>query len=129
MTDEVRKWHDLAEMDWRAACKLTGGDTNGAVCFHCKQCIEKLFKGCLIARAIRPPYVHDLEILSNMLTTVVAGWSANADELRLLTRGAVEMRYLDQLNLDEESRQSMEIAGRLRAELLPLLSSPPPDEV
>jgi HEPN domain-containing protein len=123
MTDEVRKWLRIADSDWKAAQLLLTADTHAAVCFHVQQCVEKLMKAALIARKTRPPYIHSLVDLSAMLSELEPAWSWSIVELRFLTRGAVEMRYVYEEAFAEDAREAIRIGELMRDRLLFLLLS------
>lgn len=129
MTEEIHRWLKLAELDWIAVSHLIGVGTDNAVCFHVQQCIEKLLKGDLILNGMRPPRTHDLIELSLILKSLDPTWDWPEDELALLTRGAVEMRYEldDDSLLAEEARAAVEIGTRIRAVLLGRVSRPAPN--
>ena len=125
MTDELREWLDKAEWDWRSAGELFGLATlnSGLVLFLCQQCVEKWMKAALILRGETPPKIHDLVLLSNRLSKVVSSWTWDVSELRRLSKGAVDYRYPGALPSTDTAQLAYELAGRLRAALLPLVSS------
>lgn len=72
--ESLALWIDRAREDFavmEASARLDPPGL-GSVCFHAHQCAEKLLKGCLIARSIRPPRTHDLREL--LTTCVQAGF-------------------------------------------------------
>jgi HEPN domain-containing protein len=96
MNATVREWISKAEGDYATAERelhAEGIPNLDAVCFHVEQCIEKLIKALLIHRGVTPPRSHDLVALDRLLTPVCQGWSWPVEELRFLTRAAVDFRY------------------------------------
>jgi HEPN domain-containing protein len=75
----------------------------------------------LIHRGVTPPRSHDLTALSQLLGPVWQGWSWPVEELRLLTRAAVDFRYPGESADQEEASEAFEIAARLRTSLRSLL--------
>jgi HEPN domain-containing protein len=92
-----------------------------AVCFHAEQCIEKLMKAFLIQRGVTPPRSHDLVTLDRLIASTGVAWSWPVEELRLLTRAAVDFRYPGESADQAEASESFEIASRMRAQLRVLL--------
>ena len=65
----VGQWIEKAEEDWLAACLLHGHENQAATtCFHCQQCAEKLFKAALLAAGVAIPKIHELDVLSDLLS-------------------------------------------------------------
>jgi HEPN domain-containing protein len=128
MNDAVRQWLEKAENDFSAANTLFHIKSEvmltDAVCFHCQQCIEKLIKGCLLARNIDPPKVHDLKRLHRLLRKQEPNWDWTETELDRLSGGAVIFRYPGETATIDEARMALDIATRCRIALLPLLDVP-----
>jgi len=91
------------------------------VCFHAQQCIEKLFKALLIDRGTIPPKAHDLVHLSRLVRAVCQDWDWSMEELRYLTRAAVDFRYPGESADAEEAEQALQICAKIRPVLLSLL--------
>lgn len=128
MNATVREWISKAEGDYATAERelcATGTPNLDAVCFHAEQCIEKLMKALLIHRGVTPPRSHDLVALDRLLAPVCPGWSWPMEELRLLTRAAVDFRYPGDSADQTEASESFEIATRMRAKLRSLLDISP----
>lgn len=124
MNATVKEWIAKAEGDFATAAReLCASDSpnHDAVCFHAAQCIEKLMKALLIHRGVTPPRSHDLAALRQLLGPVCPGWSWPVEELRLLTRAAVDFRYPGESADQEEASEAFEIAARLRTSLRSLL--------
>ena len=124
MNATVQEWVSKAEGDYnttRREQQVTENPNFDAICFHAQQCIEKLMKAVLIDRGLLPPKTHDLLLLDQLLRQAITAWSASKDDLRFLTRAAVDFRYPGEAADREEAQQAYEIAARLRGELLRLL--------
>lgn len=96
MTDTTKAWLEKANGDFTVASreiKVFDNPVYEIVCFHCHQATEKLMKAALVNLKIRPPFTHDLWILSQLLSTHIPEWSAEATELEDLTRLGIETRY------------------------------------
>jgi HEPN domain-containing protein len=128
MNATVREWISKAEGDYATAARElnpTGTPNLDAVCFHAEQCIEKRMKALLIHLGVTPPRSHDLVVLDRLLTPVCQGWSWPVEELRLLTRAAVDFRYPGDSADQKEASESFDIATRMRAKLRSLLDISP----
>jgi HEPN domain-containing protein len=132
MKETVREWIAKAEADLATAGReLRVEETANfdAVCFHAQQCIEKLMKGLLIHLGVVPPKTHDLAYLDQLLTPVCTRWSWPVEELRFLSRAAVDFRYPGEAADREEAEQAFALASRMRDALLPLFGEPPEDQL
>jgi HEPN domain-containing protein len=128
MNATVSEWISKAEGDYATAKRElnpTGTPNLDAVCFHAEQCIEKLMKAFLIQRGVTPPRSHDLEVLDRLMASTGVGWSWPVEELRLLTRAAVDFRYPGDFADQAEASESFDIATRMRAKLRSLLDISP----
>ncbi len=124
MNDVLREWIDKSEGDYRTAQReFAAADSPNydAVCFHAQQCIEKLLKAALIAHGVTPPKTHDLALLHRLLAPADLEWSPAVDDLRFLTRAAVDFRYPGESADRDEAEESLAICARLRVDLLALL--------
>ena len=124
MKGTTREWTAKAEADFSTATRelnATESPNFDAVCFHAQQCVEKLMKALLIQLGAVPPRSHDLTELDRLLAPICGPWSWPAQELRFLTRAAVDFRYPGESADLSEATESLEIARRLRAKLRPLL--------
>jgi HEPN domain-containing protein len=124
MNATVREWMAKAEGDYATAQRElhpSGTPNFDAVCFHAEQCGEKLMKALLIHVGVTPPRSHDLVALDRLLAPTCASWSWPANELRLLTRAAVDFRYPGEAADEKEAIEAFEIATRMRNKLRALL--------
>jgi HEPN domain-containing protein len=124
MKGTTKEWTDKAEADFSTATrelKALESPNFDAVCFHAQQCVEKLMKALLIHLGAVPPRTHDLTELDRFLAPVCPQWSWPVQELRFLTRAAVDFRYPGESADHAEATESLDIATRLRAKLRALL--------
>ncbi len=125
MRKTINEWLKKAQGDYLSAEYLLSVENDtvyDAVVFHSQQAIEKLIKAVLIKMDVRPPKIHDLIELCDLLTTVVPNWTASSGDLRKLNKGATEFRYPGDSADLEEAKESFEICKKLREQLLQLLS-------
>jgi HEPN domain-containing protein len=124
MKGTAKEWADKAEANFSTADgepKAPESPNFDAVCFHAQQCVEKLMKAPLIHLGVVPPRTHDLTELDRLLAPVCPQWSWAVQELRFLTRAAVDFRYPGESADRQEATESFDIATRLRAKLRSLL--------
>lgn len=81
-------------------------------------------KALLIHLGVVPTRTHDLTELDRLLAPVCPQWSWPVQELRFLTRAAVDFRYPGESADREEAAESLDIATRQRAKLRALLGLP-----
>ena len=104
----VQEWIRKAEADWIAASTLhsqNNEELHNAVVFHAQQCVEKLLKARLI-----------------QLASVDSDWEWEEEDLSDLSSGAVMARYPGFETTAEDAAELIDLAGRMRAALLPLLT-------
>jgi len=126
MNGTVNQWLDKAERDFHTASRELEASANpnyDAVCFHAQQCVEKLMKGLLIKFGVTPPRTHGLIALSNLLTSECREWTASSDDLRFLSRAAVDFRYPGETADRETAGEALLICTSLRERLLSLYHS------
>jgi HEPN domain-containing protein len=124
MNGTVKEWVSKAEGDYATAARELHAPESpnyDAACFHAEQCVEKLMKALLIHSGVTPPRTHDLAVLDRLLVPACQRWSWPVEELRLLTRAAVDFRYPGESADETEASESFEIATRMRAALRCLL--------
>jgi HEPN domain-containing protein len=123
MNETVSEWFRKAEADYATAGRelhVKEDPNYDAVCYHAEQCVEKLMKGLLIHLGVVPPKNHDVANLGRLLTPVCPEWSWPMEELRFLTRAAVDFRYPGEFADSEEASTAFDIATRPREKLLTL---------
>lgn len=120
MNGTVKEWIAKANADYSTArreLEAAEDENYDAVCFHSQQCGEKLMKALLIRAGILPPRTHDLAELGRLIGSVWPEWSWPAQELRFLTRAAVDFPYPGEFATREEASESPRIATQLRERL------------
>jgi len=117
MIDEyVKKWIIKALNDIKVAqheINLPEDEiTTDAICFHCQQAVEKLFKTYLVSKNVEFEKIHDLELLLKLC-------SNQDDEFKNLNIGnltdySVEVSYPDDFYIPsiEEAKECFEIASK-----------------
>lgn len=124
MNETVKQWVEKAERDFATAQRELSAESlpnYDAVCFHAQQCVEKLMKALLIRSGVTPPRTHGLITLNNLLQPLIPEWSAAAEDLRFLTRAAVDFRYPGSTADRETAQQALALSERLREQLHELL--------
>ncbi len=123
MNETIREWIAKVEGDYRTAgreLRVEADPNFDAVCYHAQQCIEKLMKALLIQQGVVFEKQHDLIYLHGLLAPVCNGWSCQMEDLRFLTRAAVNFRYPGESADQEEAAEAFEICTQLRQRLLAL---------
>jgi len=96
ITPLITAWIRFAEEDWDDAQILArSGGKLRSICFHCQQCIEKLFKAELMRLQATVPKTHNLRELSELLHQADESWQATSLDLNRLSLAAVDLRYPD----------------------------------
>jgi HEPN domain-containing protein len=67
MNDQVEQWWKFATEDLHVAGILLNEDIYTQVCFHCQQCVEKVFKSVLVHLGIPVVRTHSIVTLSKLL--------------------------------------------------------------
>jgi len=88
--------------------------TTDAICFHCQQAVEKLFKTYLVSKNVEFEKIHDLELLLKL-------YSKQDEEFKNLNIGnltdySAEVRYPDDFYIPsiEEAKECFEIASKTK---------------
>ncbi len=126
MNGTVKEWIAKAEGDFDVAQLVLRADLRpnyDAVCFHAQQCVEKLMKAVLIHHATKPPRIHDLVALGEVVQPVQGSWTPPVRELRFLTQGAILFRYPGESATREKAETAVAFCGRLRDELMEFMKS------
>ena len=89
------EWIEKAESDYKAAALLRNEPARvyDAISFHAQQCVEKYLKAWLSECEVDFPRTHDLEALTKLASSSLAGLEKLLDDLRFLTSFAVKIRY------------------------------------
>ena len=128
MNATVQEWLRKAEADYKTAQRenqATQDFNHDAVCFHAQPCIEKWMKALLIQLDVIPPKTHDLVQLDQLLAQRCKQWSCPVEELRFLSRAAVDFRYPGEEADAQEAAEAFAIATRLRQKLFAILPPSP----
>ena len=123
MNGTISEWLKKAEGDYLTAGRefSVATDQNfDAVCFHSQQAIEKMMKAAIIQAGGLAPKIHDLVELNTRLKAVRADWDWQVQELRLLSRAAVDFRYPGESADANIAKLAYQIAGKIRKGLLKL---------
>jgi HEPN domain-containing protein len=92
-SEGVREWLRIARGDLAMAGLPAGPEVPlELLCFHAQQAAEKAVKGALYALGIRPPKIHDLGVLLDLLPAEVAR-TEDVERSSLLTPYATVSRY------------------------------------
>lgn len=111
---EARRWVAYADSDLKAARQLCNAGFYNQTCFLAQQAAEKALKAGLIAAQIDFPFVHNLDLLKQLLPE---DWQTRQDVLDLsqLTSWTTAARYP---TLDEEPTEVDAIAALKDAEAI-----------
>lgn len=93
LRSDVADWVEKAEQDWIAVGSLDASVIPTVICFHCQQCAEKYLKALLTLHDRVPPRTHDLGVLLDSALGEEPDLTDVSDELLLLDRYAVAIRY------------------------------------
>ncbi len=121
----VGEWLAKAKDDMDVAEYLlaSGGVFPRAITFHCQQAAEKFIKAFLTSLSIHFPKTHDLRELLELIASANRDLSGQLHDVIALTPYATELRYPgDQPPItDEEARDAVALARKVRDAVLPLL--------
>jgi len=93
---ETERWLSRADDDLRAAEALFKSELAGAAAFHCQQAVEKKSaKAVLIALAVPPPRIHDIEKLGALIAESDAEIAEDIKSLSSTTVWYISERYPD----------------------------------
>jgi HEPN domain-containing protein len=115
----LTRWLKMADRDLRVADNelhtLSGDVVTEAVCFHAQQAVEKYLKSFLIAKQVKFPRTHNLEVLQELCGPADPEFSTL--DLTRLSYYAVEVRYPDELDEPslQDAERSLYIARGIRA--------------
>ena len=111
MSDITCRWMQKALDDLRLAeVALEIGVDPGLAAFHSQQAVEKALKALLTAFQVRPPKVHDIWELVDLLSDKVDTEYIKRLHVEDLTYYAVEARYPGPPVVEEEAREALMIA-------------------
>ncbi|HOJ85462.1 MAG TPA: HEPN domain-containing protein [Elusimicrobiales bacterium] len=96
MDEELKKWIEKADNDFKSAFLNMKGRLFEISCFHSQQCVEKYLKAFLIYKNVEPPKTHDIAKLIKICISVDKNFEVlKGREIEMLTMYAVELRYPD----------------------------------
>ena len=104
------EWFRRARKDLRAAEVLLREGLYEDAAYHSQQAVEKALKGLLIAHGVRPPYVHNIDHLLNLLKSYVDVSFLYEIDADMLTDYSVGARYPGPPVVEEEAREALRIA-------------------
>ena len=84
------------------------------VCFHCQQFAEKYLKACLIDRGVRPPRIHHLARLLDLVVEEIPTCELARDLVDILETYAVDVRYPGNQPTRRAARNALKAAEELR---------------
>ena len=120
MRGMTTEWVEVAEDDFAAAdlSMRRGSDEpplTRIVCYHCQQCAEKYLKAFLQEHGIRFERTHDLARLLEDCLSLDSSFGVLDEDLGLLRRYAVAVRYPGAIVNSEMAEDARAAAGRVRA--------------
>jgi HEPN domain-containing protein len=113
------EWFDRGERDLETALLLyrEQGYTD-VIAYHIQQVIEKYLKGYLVLKGQRPPRVHDLDTLLNLISTTDPDlYAPYIDLCEKATRYYIEERYPPGPPAEysrDEIKEDLDLTCRLR---------------
>lgn len=112
----TEEWINKAEKDYLVAIREMELDplVPEAVCFHSQQCVEKYMKAILQENQVEPEKTHDLDILLQRCKRFLLELESYRDDLIKLSVYAINIRYPGSEVSEEEARETLEIAKRIR---------------
>jgi HEPN domain-containing protein len=104
--EEVKKWIEMAEMDYGVAAHLFENyypKPFEIICYHCQQAAEKAIKALIIANQKQGglPKMHDLSFLLNQIKNNVEIEEKYYEYADTLTPYGVAVRYPNELFLEK----------------------------
>lgn len=119
MTQEMKKWYDLAIMDLGVAKHLDSTyypKPFEIICYHCQQAVEKGIKALIMYYGAEGgiPKIHDLSFLLNQIKKKVDIEDKYYDYADTLTPYGVSVRYPNELFLEEKHvREAIQYADEI----------------
>jgi len=93
----TKQWLLYSVRDLKQAQKILtmGSEMKYGAAFHAQQCVEKAIKAYLVHCDTRPPRIHDIEKLGNIVSKMNVELAKLVKKSKRLTRFAVTYRYPD----------------------------------
>ena len=110
------EWIEKAENDYAAIQQLllAPNPLHDIICFHAQQCIEKYLKAWLQEANIRPPRMHNLEELLDLIVPTLPAWYQWHSDFKRITEYAVDPRYPGDSRTAEDTHHAMHIGNEVR---------------
>jgi HEPN domain-containing protein len=118
MSTPTTEWAAKAEADYRVMLresKVVNDPSPDAVCFHAQQCIEKYAKAFLNEKGVEFPRTHNLEYLHGLCVGVDQEFAPYKIDFKRLDDYSVEIRYPGVDAAEEDAKEAVIVATRLRA--------------
>ena len=116
----LKEWIEKAEEDYGVALREIRARKNpalNAVCFHAQQCVEKYLKAVHAREGVPFIKTHDLDVLLTGCTDRHPFWAVFRDDLKRLSRYAVQFRYPGESADREEAIAAVAIMKRCRSDI------------
>ncbi|MFC1461220.1 HEPN domain-containing protein [Verrucomicrobiota bacterium] len=120
MNEVTREWINKAEGDFATALREYHARKNrnhDAVCFHAQQCVEKYLKGVLQSHNIPFGKTHDLVVLLKACLSHYPLWTAWIDDLKMVSRFAVQFRYPGESAIRDDAAQAIRAMKKCRGKI------------
>lgn len=120
MNAVLKEWVQKADEDYCVACREIRARKNpahNAVCFHAQQCLEKYLKAVLFREGKPFTKTHDLDMLLSDCLYRYPLWEAMRDDMKRLSRYAVQFRYPGESADRDEAALAVKIMKRCRREI------------
>jgi len=109
---DPKEWLNRARSNLERAAVPTPHSYLEDLCFDAQQAAEKAIKAVLLSRAIRFPYIHDLDELLELTRAAGIEVTSVVEQAGLLSQYAVAARYpgIAREVTDEQHKQALSIA-------------------
>ncbi len=116
MNPLTSEWIELAEEDHTIARLIQREQLaiRNGMCFHAQQCAEKYLKAWLQENNIPIPRTHNLEELLNLILPTIPSWHSWKTDLAVLSKHAVNTRYVGQSPTAADAENAMRICEKVR---------------
>lgn len=102
MNDAIKAWLSYAREDLEVARHAVSAGWYKTACFHAQQCSEKWMKALLILHGQSPTRSHNLDFLTDLLEPYIHDVDAIREEALVLTEYAVDARYPNRMDIDQD---------------------------
>ena len=110
------EWVELAEEGYALARLIQREQPamRNGMCFHAQQCAEKHLKAWLQENSIPVPRTQNLEELLNLILPTIPSWHSWKSDLAVLSKHAVDTRYVGQSPTAADAENAMSICEKVR---------------